>query len=150
MPNEKTRIYILGRTQLDEDEDEAIRDIGGGIYLLGKQLVTAKNVQGVAQAAAWGFRDAGGEPEYIGIGQVPDSENVFIFADRDYKERVENKIPDWQERGWLFIMDSTGLFEFHHAFLTVMNEKGLALPKHGGGGSVGSPSGRGRPHRTRR
>lgn len=129
----KRKIYVLGITQLDEDEDEAIRDLGQGIALTHKQLVTAKGLAGVAQAVAWGFEHAGGTTEYITTGTVPDSPDVIIFGDHDYHARIRSKVPDSAERGWLFIAREA-IHQFHMDTLKALAEKNIHLPKYGGGG----------------
>lgn len=147
---DKRKIYVLGRTTLDEDEDEAIRELGKAMQLTERQLVTAKGVEGVAQAVDFGFRSMGGVTEYITPGTIPDSRDVIIFADPAYAARVQERVPDWQDRGWLFVMNAEGLFEFHFELLKVLADKGIALPPKGGGAVVISPSGSGRKHRSGR
>lgn len=138
MPD-KRKIYVLGITQLDEDEDEAVRDLGQGIALTGKQLVTAKGLTGVAQAAAWGFHHAGGgDAEWISTGTIPASRDVIIIGDHSYHQRVRDRVPDVEERGWLFVRRED-LFQFHLDTLKALAEKGVHLPKYrqGGGGDGG-------------
>lgn len=130
------KIYVLGITDLDEDEDEAIRDLGQGIALTGKQLVTAKGVAGVAQAAAWGFEQHGGKTEYITTGTIPDSRDVLIFADPQFEQRVRERVPDADERGWIIIRRQD-IHQFHLDTLKALAEKDIRLPKYGGGGNVG-------------
>lgn len=133
------RIYVLGITSLTDDEDEAMRDLGQGIHLAGKQLVTAKGISGVAQAVAHGFQTAGGKPQWIDSGTVPDSRDVLIFADATYAARIREKVPDLDKRGWL-IIPSTKIFDFHMDLLKALAEKNIHLPAPvGGGRSGGSP-----------
>lgn len=147
---DKRRIYVLGRTTLDKDEDEAIRELGKAMQLTDRQLVTAKGVEGVAQAVDFGFRSLGGVTEYITPGTIPDSRDVIIFADGGYAARVQERVPDWQDRGWIFVMNAEGLFDFHHQLLKVLAEKGITIPPLGGGAVVVPPSGSGRKHRSGR
>lgn len=144
--DEPKTVVILGCTTIDADADEMFRDIGSIIYRHGKQLVTTRT-KGVADAVAAGFRLAGGIPAYLAEGgDAPDHDRVLVFADNAFKERLDDRVPDWDTRGWLVYVTHFQWFEFYYAlgeFSTTL----LNPPKDGSGEMVGQ--GR-RPRRPRR
>lgn len=120
-------VVILGRTDITKDEDDALREIGQALRVLGRDLHTSR-AQGTAAAVAAGYAFAGGKPTY-GVGPPSDAFDYIVFGDRDYIDRLREKIPDLDDRDW-FILSGDQLFEAHHLFLTILSEKGLTLPQY--------------------
>ena len=129
---EKRRIFVLGRKTINDDEDEILRDIGRAMAFRDRQLVTAK-IAGVCQAVAWGFNAEGGNTEYITTGTIPDSNDVIVFGDRAYNDRIRAKVPDADERGWIMLAGPESVSDFYERLIEVLAEQGHHRPKVGAG-----------------
>lgn len=129
--NDTRRIYVLGRRELDRDEDETLREFGEALTLAKVQLVTLRT-PGVAQAVAHGYTKGGGTVEYMSATTIPDTRDVFLFGDTEYFNNLRQHIPDLDDRDWVLIWPND-LYTFHLNLLKVLEAKGVSTSQLGGG-----------------
>lgn len=119
-------IVVIGTTHLDKDQDEAVRDLGRAIAHVGKTLITTK-APGVASAVAAGYQLSGKKATYLKAGTAPETENVVVLGNNDFLTKLEDRLPDYRDRGWL-IIHINDLFDFHLKLLQVLSEQNRPLP----------------------
>lgn len=107
---EKSSIVVLGVTDLNKEETDLFEEIGRAIYHSNRQLITTQS-KGVGKAVSDGFRDSGGKPIWLANKEVPDHDRVLIFGDNAFQSKLDEAVPDWQDRGWLSV-HRNDFFEF--------------------------------------
>lgn len=123
---EKRPVIVIGKRTCSPLEQDALHTIGYGLATVGRPLHTTAS-PGAPAHIIEGYRAAGGEPTIhtAGLGNV-DGETICI-PDIDLATKLDQKVPDWDDRDWIVLHDEELLIDWASAMVSILEETGRSL-----------------------
>jgi len=96
-----------------------------------KPLVTTAS-PGAAALVVEGYRAEGGSPTFLPPNSpTPNHSRVVVFTDTKLQAALDERVPDWRERGWLIIHNPKETQEAGEAAVLILAEHGQNLSDGG-------------------